>query len=72
MEEDQLNSKLDKTIAKVCEKNNPFIEIYKNKLDKLLKDYDKAQKEIASLNLSEPVSIFGMDIRSAESISLKN
>jgi len=50
-EENKLEQKIDETIDKIYDKNNPYIEIYKNKLDKLLKDYDAAQKEIAELNL---------------------
>lgn len=49
--QEQLIAKIDETISRVCDKNNPFVEIYKNKLDKLLRDYDKAQKQIAELNL---------------------
>lgn len=43
--------KIDETLDKVYDKNNPYVEVYKQKLSKLMKDYEQAQHEIAELNL---------------------
>lgn len=47
----KIEHQIQETVDKVCDKNNPYIEIYKRKLEKLLKDYNHAQQEIAELNL---------------------
>lgn len=51
MSSEKIEKKIEDTVDKICEKNNPYVEIYKNKLSHLLKDYEKAQQEIAELNL---------------------
>ena len=43
--------KIEDTIEKVYDKNNPYIDIYKNKLAELIKSLSSAQREIAQLNL---------------------
>ena len=50
-EEERISKKIEDAIEKVYDKNNPYIEIYKNKLSELLKSLNSAQKEIAQLNL---------------------
>jgi len=50
-EEERLSKKIEETVNRVYDKNNPFVEIYKNKLNTLLKSYEKAQREIAHLNI---------------------
>ena len=50
-EEDRLSKKIEETVDKVYDKNNPYVEIYKNKLAELIKLYNAAQQEIAGLNL---------------------
>lgn len=50
-DETKLEKRIEETIDKVCDKNNPYVEIYKNKLTQLLKSYDEAQQQIAELNL---------------------
>ena len=50
-EEDRLSKKIEETVDKVYDKNNPYVEIYKNKLAELIKLYNAAQQEIAVLNL---------------------
>lgn len=50
-DQDRLSKKIEETIEKVYDKNNPYIEIYKNKLNQLIKNYEKSQQEIAELNL---------------------
>ena len=49
--EKQIEQKLQETIDKVYDKNNPYIDVYKRKLDHLIKEYNKAQQEIANLNI---------------------
>lgn len=46
-----IEQKIDETIEKVCDRNNPYIEIYKRKLEKLLRIHSDAQRKIAELNL---------------------
>lgn len=46
-----LEEKINETVDKIYDKNNPYVEIYKNKLAQLLRNYDEAQKQIAQLNL---------------------
>lgn len=46
-----LEDKIAETAEKAFDKNNPYVEIYKQKLSKLFKDYEQAQQEIAELNL---------------------
>ena len=50
-EEDRISKKIEETIDKVYDKNNPYVEIYKNKLTQLLRNYDEAQRQIAELNM---------------------
>ena len=50
-EQDRLSKKIEETVDKVYDKNNPYVEIYKNKLNELVKLYNEAQQEIAVLNL---------------------
>ena len=50
-EQERISKKIDETIDKVYDKSNPYVEIYKNKLNELIKLYNAAQQEIASLNL---------------------
>lgn len=50
-EEEKIEKKIEDAVDKIYDKNNPYVEIYKNKLSHLLKDYEKAQQEIAELNL---------------------
>ena len=45
-----LEDKIDQTIDKVFDQNNPYIEIYKNKLEILTRYYNEASREIARLN----------------------
>lgn len=49
--EEVFEKKLGETIERLSDKDNTYLEIYKNKLNKLLKDYAKAQQEIAELNI---------------------
>ena len=49
--EKQIETEIKETLDKVCDKNNPYVEVYKQKLNKLMKDYNDAQQEIAELNL---------------------
>jgi len=50
-DEKNFEKKVEETIEKLSDKDNIYLEIYKNKLNKLLKDYAKAQQEIAKLNI---------------------
>lgn len=51
MSKSKLENKIDETLDKIYDKNNPYIEIYKKKLEKLSSAYDLAQNQIAELNL---------------------
>jgi len=46
-----LDKKVNETLDKIYDKNNPYVEIYKKKLETLMSAYNSAQKEIAELNL---------------------
>lgn len=50
-DEKKFEKKVEETIEKLSDKDNTYLEIYKNKLNKLLKDYARAQQEIAELNI---------------------
>ena len=50
-QQQRLAQKIDKAIGKVCDENNPYVEIYKKKLDDLLRMLSKIQKEKALLHL---------------------
>ena len=47
MEKNPIEQKIDETIEKVCDKSNPYVEIYKKKLEKLLRIHSDAQRKIA-------------------------
>jgi hypothetical protein len=49
--DNQIENRLAEIAEKASDKNNPYVEIYKQKLQKLLKDYESAQQEIAELNI---------------------
>lgn len=50
-DEERLIKKIDETVNTICDKNNPYVEIYKNKLNQLLVQLEKAQEENARLHL---------------------
>lgn len=50
-DEEVFEKKIGETIERLSDKDNTYAEIYKNKLNQLLKDYAKAQQEIAELNI---------------------
>ena len=50
-EQERLEQKISETINKAYDKSNPYVELYKNKLNQLLTQYEKAQQQIAELNL---------------------
>lgn len=50
-EEERISKKIEETVDKIYDKNNPYVEIYKNKLEQMIRLYNDSQKEIAQLNM---------------------
>ena len=50
-EEKRLTQKIEDTVGKVYDKDNPYVEVYKRKLDSLLKMYEDIQRKYAELHL---------------------
>ena len=50
-EEERISRKIGETVGKVYDKDNPYVEVYKRKLDSLLKMYEDIQRKYAELNL---------------------
>lgn len=48
-----LDDKMKRTIDKMLEEKNPYVEIYKNQLAELYRKYQESQKQIAELTLKQ-------------------
>jgi len=67
-EQERLEQKISETVNKAYDKSNPYVKLYKNKLNQLLTQYEKAQQQIAELNLrlDETLGLVTTDIEVPE------